>query len=124
MKASDAVVGDRGSRQLDVGYVLHCSSAGSHVIWVGDMGYVPAHWQYLGCIPPHGGLQTDGEATTEKTGWDVCVTPDGGYDCGGGHAEGGDLCHPPPEHSRTVHCDRAHFGPVSGGVSMPWDRGV
>ena len=75
VKASDAVVGDRGSRQLDVGYVLHCSSAGSHVIWVGDMGYVPAHWQYLGCIPPHGGLQTDGEATTEKTGWDVVASP-------------------------------------------------
>ena len=44
VKASDTVVGDRGSRRPDVWCVLHCSGAGSHVIWVRDMGFVPAHW--------------------------------------------------------------------------------
>ena len=34
---------------------------------------------------------------------------------GGGGINGGWYLHlPPPEHSRTVYCDQAHYGPVSG----------
>ena len=36
-------------------------------------------------------------------------------DGGGGSVGGGDLCIPPPEHSRKVYCDKAHYLPVSGG---------
>ena len=42
------------------------------------------------------------------------IPPSGGRDCGGGTAGGGDLCLPPPEHSRKVYCDQAHYGTVSG----------
>ena len=39
----------------------------------------------------------------------------GGH-CGSGCIAGdGDLHIPPPEHSRTVYCGQAYYGPVSGG---------
>ena len=43
------------------------------------------------------------------------LSPAGGRGGGGGTAGGGDLRLPPPEHSRTVYYDQAHYGPVSGG---------
>ena len=42
--AADAVAGKRLRRYLDVNNVIHGSSAGSPVVWVGDMGYVPVYW--------------------------------------------------------------------------------
>ena len=41
--------------------------------------------------------------------------PTGGGDGIDGNKGGGDLCIPPPEHGRTVHCNQAHYGSVSGG---------
>ena len=38
-----------------------------------------------------------------------------GSDGGDGITGGGDLRLLPPEHIFTVHCDRAHYVPVSGG---------
>ena len=43
------------------------------------------------------------------------VSPSGGSDSGGGVTVGVDLHILPPEHSRTVHCYQAHYGPISGG---------
>ena len=43
------------------------------------------------------------------------VSPSGGSDVRGGTIGVGDLRLPPPEHSRTVHCEQAQYGPVSGG---------
>ena len=39
----------------------------------------------------------------------------GGSDSGCGITGGGDLCIPPSDHSHPVHCNQAHYGPVSGG---------
>ena len=43
------------------------------------------------------------------------INPAGGRDGGSGTTGGGYLRLPPPDHGRTVHCDQAHYGPVSGG---------
>ena len=43
------------------------------------------------------------------------VSPAGGNNGVGGSTGGGDLRLPPEEHSRKVHCDKSHYGPVSGG---------
>ena len=43
------------------------------------------------------------------------ILPYGGRNGGGGTTGGGDLHLPPPEKSCTVHCDQAHYVPVSGG---------
>ena len=75
MGAADAVLGNRGSGCLVVDNVLRGSFAGSPVVWFGDVGYVPIHWEDLGRIPPQGGLRTDGAATVEGTGWDVALPP-------------------------------------------------
>ena len=37
----------------------------------------------------------------------------GGNNGGGGTSGVGYLCLRPPEHIQTVHCDQAHYGPVS-----------
>ena len=52
------------------------------------------------------------------------IPPAGGLDGGGGTIGGGDPCLPPPDHSRTVHCDQAHYGPVSGGGAAAGFKGV
>ena len=41
------------------------------------------------------------------------IPPTGGRDGRGVIAGGGDLLLPPPEHSGTVYCNQAHYGPVS-----------
>ena len=47
-------------------------------------------------------------------GW--VYPPGGGCDGGGGITGDGDLRLPPPEQSRTVYYDQAHYLPVPGGV--------
>ena len=44
----------------------------------------------------------------------MVISPDEGCYGGGVIAEGGDLHILPPEQSRTVYYDQAHYGPVSG----------
>ena len=79
------------------------------------MGDNPTHWEGVGRIPPQGGLQTDGELNLVREGRRVEITPAGGRDGGVGTEGGGYLRLPPPEKTRTVHCDQAHYGPVSSG---------
>ena len=120
----DTVVGERGSRCPDVGGYLSCSGLGSHIIWFKYIGYVSAHWEYLGWIPPQGEPQNDMAKTVEMTGLNLGVPPTSGGDFGGGPAGGGYLCHPLPEHRSTVHCDRANYGPVPDDIEIPGDKGV
>ena len=42
----------------DIRTVIHFGDAVGP--WVGDMGYVPAHWDSIGRIPPQVGPQVDG----------------------------------------------------------------
>ena len=76
------------------------------------MGHDTVQWEGFGWIPPQ---QADEEATLERTGQSMGLSPAGGRDGRDRIAGGGDLNLPPPEHSCTVYCDQAHYGPVSGG---------
>ena len=130
MGTADMDIGERGSKCLDAGNVLGFGGTGGYFIWVGDVGYVPTHWEDLGRLPPQGGPQTDGAATTDGNGWYMGVPfadgGDGGGDGGGDDRPegGGDLRHLLPEHSKKVNFDQAHYGPVSGDGAMNRDKGV
>ena len=79
------------------------------------MGDDAAHWEGVGRIPPQGGPQAERGETLERGGQSVDITPSGGRDGGSGTAGCGYLRLLRPEHGHTVHCDQAHYGPVSGG---------
>ena len=59
----------------------------------------------VGRIPPKDGPQADGTATVEGLGRRLDLPPDGGCNGGGRVGGGGDLRHPPLEHSSTMYCD-------------------
>ena len=105
----DKGVGGRGIVRLDFRNFLCGSCSGSIVVWVGDVVDVPMYWEDFGRIPPQGGPQTDGTATTEGTRWYVGLSPSGGDDGEGKIIGGGYLHLLPPEKSFTVYCDQAHY---------------
>ena len=94
------------------------------VVRVGDVGDDSMHREDVGLIPPQGGPQADGEATSSKEGWRVDITPTRACDVGGETAGGGDLRLLTPEHSHTVHCDQDHYGPMSGRGAETGDTGI
>ena len=49
----------------DVGTVIRCGDADGPYVCVGEMCYVPAHWEGVGRIPPQGGLKVDGSEDDE-----------------------------------------------------------
>ena len=89
--AVDAGVGRIGSEFPHVRDVLCGRCAVSPVLWVVDVDYGTMHWDELVQLPPQGGLQTYGEATTEGTGWYVGVPPAGEGNIVGRPTGGGDL---------------------------------
>ena len=52
------------------------------------------------------------------------IPPAGGHNGGDETVGGGDLHLPPPEHSRTVQCKQAHYGPVSGSGAATGAMGI
>ena len=94
-------------------YIIGGGSVG-HDLRVVDVGHDTTHWEGFGRIPPQVVPQADGEATLERTGWSIDLSPPRGGDVGGGTAGGGDLSLLPTEHSRTVYFNLAHHVPVSG----------
>ena len=77
----------------------------------------------MGRIPPQGDPQADENTTSYMTGWLMGVSPAGGHN-GRVRITGGRYIRLLfPEHSRTVHCDQAHYGPVSGGVEEAGVKG-
>ena len=93
------------------------SGSGNNALWAGDVGKDTAHWEGFGRITPQGGPQDDGEKTSDKKGRWMGVSPSDGRNGRVGITGGGYLHLPIPEHSRTVHCNQEHYGPVSGGVA-------
>ena len=80
------------------------------------MGHFTAHLEAFGRISPQGGPQSNWEATSDRMAQSLGLYHDVGCD-GGCYITGvGYICLLLQEHSRTVHCDQAHNGPVSGGV--------
>ena len=50
MGAADVVIGKISSRCPDVRDIIPCGGTGSSIVWVVDVGYVPAHCEDLGQI--------------------------------------------------------------------------
>ena len=113
-----------GSGYPDLGANSRGGGSGSSVVWVVDVGADTAHWGASGRIPPQGGLQDYGTESSDREGWWVIIYPAGGSDGGFRVTGGGDLRLPPLENSHTVHCDQAHYGPVSlGGEAFGFTGG-
>ena len=107
-------VGNGGRGGPYLGKNLCNDDPGGPSIWLGYVGDDTAHWEGVGWIPPQGRSQAGGTATSEG-GWKVGVSSAGGSDGRGTVTGGEDIRLPRPEHSRAVHFDQAHYGPVSGG---------
>ena len=105
MVAFDSHIKQGGSGCPDIVTDLLGSGAIGPSIQVRDMGPDAAHEYDVGRIPPQGGLQADGAATTEGAGLRLDLPPTGGCDVGGVFAGGGDLRLLPPEHSSAIYCD-------------------
>ena len=104
-----------GSGSMDLREDLRGGSSGGYALRVVDLGNDTADWKGVGRIPQQGFLQADRKTSSESTGWWMGVSNSGGIHGGGGTKGGGDLHLPPLEHSRTFHCDQAHYGRMSGG---------
>ena len=78
------------------------------------MGPDTPHEEVFGRIPPQGGPQAERVETAEGKGQRLGLPPTGGYYGGDGISGSGDLRLLPPEHSPTVYCNQANYGPVSG----------
>ena len=105
-----------------VGYILYRDGSGDTNLRVGDVGYVPAHWEESDRLLPSSGTQTDGTAIKDNPGWYTVLTPtdggnggrNGGGNIGGGNAGDFNLSLLPPKHCRTIYCNKANYDPVSG----------
>ena len=64
--ATDKDAEYRGGRCLDLGpYILGVVPV-INALWVRDVGHDLTHMEGVGWIPPQGGLQADGETTSER----------------------------------------------------------
>ena len=111
-----------GCVHQDVRDILRGSGSGGAPVWVGYVGHDPAHCQDAGGISPSGGPSAVGYKNAEGRGRDLKAPPSGCGDGRGRSGGGGDLCCPPPEHSRTVHLYPYDHGPVSRGDMTPWGK--
>ena len=120
------VVGDgnEGGICLDIGDFLCRGGSGGTYLRVVDVGYNPSHWEEAGRLPPLGVLQTDGTEAKEEAGRAMGIPPNGGGDARGGNTGGGYIFRLLPEQSNKIYCDKAYYGPVSGGGAEPWGKGV
>ena len=66
------------------------------------MGHETPHCEGFGRIPPQGGLQSDIESASVRTGWIMSLSSTGKCDGGGGTSGGGDISLLLTENSRTV----------------------
>ena len=105
MGASDSANEQGGIECPDIGTDLIGNGAIVPDMRVRDMGIEPTYEEGVGRIPPQGGLKADGTETAEGARQRLSLPLAGGYDGGGGFAQGGDLRLLPPEHSSEIYFD-------------------
>ena len=54
----------------------------------------------------------------------MVLPPTGGGDGGVRHTGTVDICHLLPEHIHKIYCNKAHYGPMSGGIVEPGGNGT
>ena len=100
-------------RRQDLGNLLQGGGSGGAAVLIRYMGNYFSHRKDAGGISPLGVPPDDVQTIAERWRRDLEVSPSGCGDSGGSTGGGVDLCSPPPEHGRTVHCDPSNHGPVS-----------
>ena len=75
--------GKRGCVLLDLGTYIIGGGTVVIVVMVGNVVYELTHWEGVGWIPPHDGLQAYGEEIEVREGLHMVIPPDGGRDGGG-----------------------------------------
>ena len=80
---------------------------------------VSKDWEDNGRLSTSGDTEADGEDSIAERRRDVDVPSPGGGNGGYRNVGGGDLCISPSEHRHKIYCDKAHYGPVSGGGAVP-----
>ena len=108
----------------ELGENLRGVDSDCHDVQFRDVCDETTHWECFGRIPSQGGPQADGTTTLERARRWIFVSSAGVIDGGDGITGGGDIHIPPYEHSSTVHCNQAHYGPVSGGGAASRVKGV
>ena len=103
-------------RCVDVGNFLHRGGSGGAPLRVGVVGHVPANWEGDGQNSPSEDTSADGADTTSERIWDVDIPSPGTVNGGCRPLEDRKLCHPYPKNCRVKYCDKANYGPISGGV--------
>ena len=63
--------GKGGGRCPDIGNFICCSGTLGTSVWVGDMGYVPTHWEDAERLPPQIGPQVDRVVFKDEYIWDM-----------------------------------------------------
>ena len=72
-----------GGGYQDLRKLLQGGSAGSALIWLGDLGDDPLGWTNPGGFPQHGGTPSGGDQTTVKLRGDMGVSTICGGNVGG-----------------------------------------
>ena len=103
MGAVVAGSGEGGGGISDVGVFIFCGGAGGSSVWVGDMGYVPAHWEDDGQIPPQGSPKVEGVGAEEQDKCGVGLPSTGRGNDRGGITGGGKLRRLTLENGCTIH---------------------
>ena len=88
------------------------------------MGDYPTHQEVVGRIPSQGGPQADRKQPRQGRYRVWIYPPLEDAMAEGGTERSGDLCLPPPEHSRTSHCKQGCYGPVPGGGAETRATGI
>ena len=109
MVVSESSVDQEGCGCPDLGPDLFGSGSVNHALRVGDVGYDTTHWEGFGKIIPQGGPKAEREATSERTGRSMVLSPSGVCDDGDGTAVGGYLLLPLPEHAPPVYCNQNNY---------------
>ena len=121
-----SVAGDwmGGGRCAYVRNVLCRGGPGDDYIRFIGVGHVPVYWEGAGQISPSRNMASDWEDAISEWLWNVDIpSPRGGN---GGVGTKGDR-NPRlqlSKHSRTIYCEKSHYGPVSGGRTAPVGTGV
>ena len=96
---------------------LHHGGSGGAPLQVRVVGRVPIDWEGPGQNSPWGDTEAEGADETFERIWDMYITSPGDVNGGSKPAEARKLCHPFPKQCRIKYCDKANYGPMSGGVS-------
>ena len=99
----------------DIGKFLHRGGSGGAHLWVRVVVHVPKYWEGAERISPSSDATHDGAGATAEWGRYLDIPSPGGVDGGGVNSGVGDLHLPPPEHCRSIYCDKADYGHVTGG---------